>query len=253
MELPPNPDLAREIAAALDWWREAGVDLAFADVASPLVSLEPSTPPPEKAEPAQRTPARPAPQPVATPASAVDLSAMPGDLDAFRAWWLTEPTLDGGRVHNRVSPRGPEGADILVLVGDPENADDDMLLSGPQGKLAASFLTAAGINPVNAYFASVLPRCTPHADWQAMAAAGFGTVLARHIALVRPKRIIAFDGNNLPLADNVWPNTPESLRHFHHEGASIPLLAARGLPALLNRASWRAGLWQGWLDWTRGD
>jgi DNA polymerase len=139
----------------------------------------------------------------------------------------------------------------MILVGDPEAQDGDMLLSGPHGQLVSALLAAARIAPENTYFASVLPRAMPHPDWAGIARDGFGNVLAHHVGLVRPKRILAFDGNNLPLTGNDWPNTPESLLRFNHEGQSIPLLVARGLAALLERARWKAGLWQGWLEWTR--
>lgn len=251
MESPANPDLKREIASALDWWREAGVDLDFRDEPASILTAPPAEPA-AKPPVAQASPARPAP-PSAPAASLLDLSAMPGDLAAFRDWWMTDPALDGGRTQGRVPPRGPAGAELMVLVGDPEASDTEILLSGAQGRLLDGFLAAAGLAPDAVYVASVLPRATPHADWAGIAAAGYGAVLSRHVALVRPRRMLAFDGNNLPLSGNVWPNTPESLLHFNHEVGTVPLFVARGLAALLERARWKAGLWQGWLGWTRAD
>lgn len=251
MESPANPDLKREIASALDWWRDAGVDLDFRDETGSMLAAPPAEP---AAKPpiAQASPVRATPPSVPT-APVLDLSAMPGDLAAFRDWWMTDPALDGGRVQGRVPPRGSAGAELMVLVGDPEPADAEILLSGAQGGLLDGFLASAGLASDAVYIASVLPRATPHADRAGIAAAGYGVVLSRHVALVRPRRVIAFDGNNLPLSGNVWPNTPESLLHFNHEAGTVPLLVARGLAALLERARWKAGLWQGWLDWTRAD
>ena len=252
MDSTANPDFRREIASALDWWREAGVDLDLRDAPASLLTPPTPGPAPAPAENPAKTAARPRSVTAEPEPQRLDLSAMPTRLADFREWWLAEPGLDGGRVHARVPPRGPAGADLMIIVGDPEAEDGDALLSGSQGKLLASFLDAAGIESMQVYFASVLPRHLPHADWAAVARDGFGNLLARHIAMVRPKRILAFDGNNLPLTGNDWPNSPDSLRQFNHDGMSIPLLAARGLAALLERARWKAGLWQGWLDWTRG-
>lgn len=251
MESPANPDLRRAIASALDWWRDAGVDLDFRDAPSAMLVAAPAEP---AAKPAAvpNSPAR-MPPPTAHAEPVLDLSAMPGNLAAFRKWWMTEPGLDRGLTRGRVPPRGAAGADLMVLVGDPEPDDTDILLSGTHGRLLDGFLSVAGLAPDAFYVASVLPRTMPQADWAGIAAAGYGEVLSRHIALVQPRRIIAFDGNNLPLSGNDWPNTPECLRHFNHDAGTIPLFVARGLAALLERARWKAGLWQGWLDWTRAD
>lgn len=182
----PSP-LAADIAAAIDWWREAGVDVEFAD--EPRAWL---------ADPEAD---KPAPVVVKAPDEQVPVAleleiggpreAWPLDLAGFQRWWLAEPSLDEGGLAPRIAPSGEAGADLMILVPMPEESDTERLLSGRQGKLIDGFLAAAGIAPDKAYRASVLPRHTPLADWAQVERQGMGAVLARHVALVRPRRLIA--------------------------------------------------------------
>jgi DNA polymerase len=178
---------------------------------------------------------------------------IPGDLAGFVQWWMTEPALDNGRTADRVPPRGPVGAATMILVPEPEREDGEHLLSGPQGRLLKAMLAAIGIDPEQTYFASILPRHMPHADWLALHAAGFSQVLARHISLAAPQRLISFTGNILPLLGHDPANNPAFSREFHHEGNSVPMFAARELAALIERPRWKAGFWKDWLDWTAGE
>jgi hypothetical protein len=244
MQLAKNPgsgpDLAEELAAALGWWREAGVDGDWLD--APRAWL---APPVDAAPAAQASVA--APVPVEIPPPCLEI---PGDLASFTAWWLSEPLLDNGQAAGRVPPRGSVKAELMVLIPEPEREDRETLLASAQGRLLESMLAAMQIAPANVYFASILPRHTPHADWALARAAGLGEVLARHVALVAPKRLIAFTGNILPLLGHDPANSPALSRQFNHGEGSVPLLAARELAALLERPRWKAGFWQAWLEWT---
>jgi DNA polymerase len=250
---------AAALAAALDWWRDAGLDNDFA--AQPARWLPPDTapsaggasPPPRSAGAAA---AQPQPgEPAAAPVPAIDRSGWPQDLASFAGWWLAEPALDDGRTSGRVPPRGPLGAELMVIVPDPERDDaagpEARLLSGPQGRLLEAMLAAMGVAPDAVYLASVLPRHMPMPDWASLDEKGFGALLRHHVALVRPKRMVALGGSILPLLGHDPAHNPAVLRHFNHEGLTIPLLAGISLAALLERPRWKAGLWRGWLDWTR--
>ena len=253
MDSAGDSDMAQALAGAIDWWREAGVDCEFADEAqSWLAAPEPE---PEAAKPQDREapppPARKvAPRPTfEAPAQAIDPTAIPTDLAAFRSWWLAEPLLAEGPPARRVPPRGEAGAKLMVLVPEPEREDDDRLLSGPQGRLLDAMLNAMGIAADEAYLASALPRHTPGAHWPTIAAAGMGEVLLRHVVLARPQRLIILGTHALSLAGHEPPQGPAVLRKINHEGTIIPLLAARGLPALLEQPRWKAAIWRTWLDW----
>lgn len=246
----PAIDAAAAVSAVLDWWREAGVDQAFSDDPRTwLVEPAAPEPEPERSFTPPPMPARPAPGPLAA-APIAGLDALPQTLEEFRAWWLTEPSLDDGQVAGRLAPRGGEGAALMVLVDHPEAEDRDMLLSGPQGRLLAAMFGAMGIGPDQAYIAACLPRHMPLPDWAALDAAGLGQVVRHHIALARPQRVLVFGRHISPLLGHDPAKSAEPLRQFVHENASIPLLMAPGLATLAGRPRNKAGLWQAWLDWT---
>lgn len=244
MELSSETLSGRDIVGAFDWWREAGVDLDLADEPRSWISA------PEAVE-VEPSPL-PAPQARPKPIERIggDPAALPQSLDNFRAWWMAEPSLDGGMVHARVPPRGTGNAEVMALVPFPETEDSDRLLSGPHGKLLDAMLAAMGIAPDQAYRASVLTRHSPHPDWAALHAAGLGEVLARHIALAAPRRLIVFDGNILPLLGHDPANSAQTLREFNHEGRTIPLLPAMDLGVMIDNPRRKASFWQRWLDWT---
>ena len=240
--------LRSDIVDALDWWREAGVDCDFHDSATAWLAAAPSAEP-ERQKPLP--PKRVAPETeAAAPLGLIAADALPQSLDMFTAWWMTEPALDHGRLGGRVAPRGAAGADLMVIVPEPEPEDAERLLSGPQGRLLDAMLAAMGIVSDRVYLASALPRHTPMADWDDLGARGFAHVLANHIGLAAPQRLLVFGQNVLPLLRNGPANNNTALTSFNHEGRYIPLLAGRSLAALLERPRWKAGFWQAWLDWS---
>lgn len=243
---------AADFAAALDWWREAGVDGDLGD--APQRWIAPVEPVPDSSPVTSPSAslglAPPAPAAAPLPQPQLDRSGWPQDLAAFAPWWLSEPWLDGGQTDARVPPRGASHAELMVLVAEPERDDGEVLFAGAQGRLITGLLAAAGIAPDAAYIASVLPRHTPHADWPGMAARGMGEVARHHIALASPQRLLILGSNILPLVSNDPAKNPAPFSQFHLEEATIPLLAARELAVLLGRPQWKAELWRNWLEWT---
>lgn len=248
----PAIDPAAALAAVIDWWREAGVDHAFADdprtwLAEPMV---------EQAQSESRA-APPPPAFVAPPSPLAErfagLDALPATLAEFHQWWLTEPSLDGGSTAGRLPPRGPEGAALMVLVDHPEAEDNAMLLSGSQGRLLDAILRALGLASGEAYVAACLPRHMPLPDWAALDAAGLGQITRHHVLLARPQRLLVLGRSISPLLGHDPTKTAEPLRKFNHEGASIPVLVGRSLAALAGQPRGKAVLWQALLDWTGRD
>ena len=243
MDKGANFGFAEQLAAALDWWRDAGVDAVFADQPENWVALE------SPAQTEETGPARIS-NPLPEAPKAIDRSGWPTELAAFAPWWLTEPWLDDGPVSRRVAPRGQRGAQLMVLVAEPEKGDEAELLAGPHGRLVGAMLSAMGIPPGEAYVASVLPRHTPHADWGLVAERGLGDLAKHHVALAAPQRLIVFGTSALSLLGHDPANFPAASGEFQHEDCTVPFLAARDLAVLLERPRWKAGLWQKWLDWT---
>ncbi len=244
--MQPFSPMGREIAAALQWWRDAGLEHDFADepadwLARPAPAVTEVAPPPKPVE------IKSAPKPLERLGGPRE--SWPQDLAAFQAWWLAEPSLDNGQVAERVPPRGPANAALMVLVEHPESDDREHLLSGPQGRLLNAILTALGLLPDEVYVASVLPRHMPLPDWAVLGEAGLGELALHHVALAAPKRLISFGANVSSLLGHDPAKTAETLPQTYQVGADVPALAARGLDTLMARPQGKARLWQALLNW----
>ena len=238
---------AADWAAAQAWWREAGVDLAFADEPTAWLAAPTAAPTFERAE--ARVVA-PAPQPQEPQRIGGERARWPATLDGFGEWWLTEPSLVCAPAARRVLPRGPAGAALMVLVATPETGDGGELLSGPQGRLLDAFLAATGLGPDAVYRASALPCPSPVIDWAALARAGMAEVLAHHVALAAPQRLIVFGRDVSPLLGHDPTQSAANLTHFDHGGFRVPLLVASSLAAPIDKPALKRALWRRWLDWT---
>lgn len=263
-ESHPLP-LADQLRAALGWWREAGVDCAFVDEPHPWLGApvgeadpvperaptgwEPSAP----AAPPTRQGHAPAPAVPAAPAMGGERDGWPRDLAAFGAWWQSEPTLAPGGPSARILPRGPHDPELMILVPEPAGDHDTLLADGPQGALLAAMLRAMGIAADRAYLASALPAPLVGADWLQLGRSGLAAITAHHIALVQPRRLIAFGSNLWPLLWHEPAQAGPNLRIFNHDSGTVPVLAAPALERLVRRPADRRRLWQDWLEWTAQD
>jgi DNA polymerase len=233
--------LAADYAAALDWWRVAGVDLDYRE--EPTVWLrEPVAEPEPDALPPPHTVPRPSAAPALERALAREPAApiggdpahWPSDLAGFRDFWLTEPSLDPGALADRVAPVGEAGAELLLLIGQPEDGDREALLSGEQGALVSRILRAMGIEESRAYLASALPRITPMPDWDDLASRGLAALTCHHLKLAAPRRVIIFGKGPSMLARE----------------SGLPTLAAPQLETLARSAAHKRRFWNQWLEWS---
>lgn len=247
MDARPAPTLSDAIAAAQEWWREAGVDMDFTD--EPQSWLKPDE---ADAPPAPATPVR-APAPPPPPKIGGEPQGWPQDPAAFRRWWMEEPSLDCGGTGPRIPARGEPGAPLMVVVPMPEEADGETLLSGPEGRLVASLALAMGHAPDAIYLASALPRYMVLPDWAGLAQRGLGDVLRHHIQLAAPKRVIVLGRGILPLLGHDPAQAAPLPDKIAIQAGSLPLLVSLAPGNLLLNAGQRASLWQRWLDWTDGD
>lgn len=238
--------LADALGAALDWWRDAGVDCAFVDDPQDWLAAARPAPSPK----AQRMAAAEPPAPTAPPPAGGAREGWPSTLAGFADWWMTEPSLSPAGTA-RIPPQGPEGADLMVLVAMPEAEDTTRLLSGRGGRMIDSMLAAMGLSRDQAYLASVLPTRIAMPDWDDWKARRLGDVLVHHVALARPKRLLIF-GKSLvsTLIDHDSPHSLSDLRPLNHEGGSTPAISTYDLDALLARPAFKASLWNRWLEWT---
>ena len=263
----PDLTIAREFEAALAWWHAAGVDCDYADDATawladaPLAkpaadtnkagssrtgSAQTSGPASESAT-ARALPAAP-PSPPATLRRDLLGESPPQDLAAFRDWWMTAQGIDTARAFPRIAPRGEAEAALMVLVPQPEEADRDRLLSGPQGRLLANILAAMGLDESAVYIAAALPCHTPMADLAMLAAGGMDAVTRHHIGLVRPARMIAFGTGLAPMLGAIGADQP--LREINHAGGKAPVMVSETLDSLMDMPRLKARFWRRWTQWS---
>ena len=250
MDKSPASTLAEALAAAQDWWREAGVDCDFAD--EPRDWLEQPAAAPAPGEASFVPPAPPRPAKPEVPPLGGDRAFWPQALADFAPWWLAEESLETGGTGPRIAPRGMEGAELMVLVPMPEEGDSDGLLAGQQGTLVGNMLAAMGVAEDAAYLAAALPRHARHPDWQGLAARQLGEVIAHHVRLARPKRLLVLGRAMLPLFGYDPAQGAAAVREIALEGCEVPALASYGPEPLLATPRFRAALWRGWLEWTEG-
>lgn len=262
----PDFTLARELEAALSWWRAAGVDCDFHDDATVWLDAPPAPADLHRAAVAgpevgpQARPAVPSPAPGAPLASPPppdrrpvptrrDLlgESPPKDLAAFREWWMTAPALADGQ-RPRVPPRGKAGARLMVIVSDPEEGDEDRLLSGPSGRLLANILIAMGLDESDVYFASALPCHTPVANLGELAASGMQAVLDLHVALVAPARLLVM-GTGLAPAFEAGRSGEGSDGNGVVSGR-VPVMISESLESLMASPRLKARFWRRWMEWS---
>ena len=260
----PDLSLAREFEAALAWWRAAGVDCDYSDdvtawladaplelasaPAAARVGAQQAAASPDKQREAaqQRITPPPAPSPI-TPRRNLLGDSPPADLAAFQNWWLTAPELDASGFYPRIAPRGPAGAALMVLVPQPEEHDRERLLEGPQGRLLANILAAMGLDDSAVYIASALPCHTPMADLVAIGAGGMDAVLAHHVNLVAPQRVLVLGTAAGSLLSNVkdYP-----LGGMSQTVVNTPVMVSETLDAMINMPRLKARFWKRWLEWS---
>lgn len=260
----PDLSLTRELEASLAWWRAAGVDCDYSDdvtawLADAPLEMAPATGAAEGgSQPGsalQEKPRGAAQQRIVPPpAPAPDIprrnllgDSPPADLAAFRQWWLAAPELGAAGLYPRIAPRGSKGAALMVLVPQPEEQDRERLMEGPQGRLLANILAAMGLDESAVYIASALPCHTPMADLAAIGAGGIDAVLAHHIALAQPQRLLVL---GTALGQLLTRIKDEPLRDINQTLVNTPVMVSETLDAMMDMPRLKARFWKRWIEWS---
>lgn len=260
----PNLSLTRELEASLAWWRAAGVDCDYSDdvtawlADAPLemapaggaakTGSQPGSALQEKPRGAAQQHNAPPPAPAPdTPRRNLLGDSPPADLAAFRQWWLSAPELGAAGLYPRIAPRGGKGATLMVLVPQPEEHDRERLMEGSQGRLLANILAAMGLDESAVYLASALPCHTPMADLTAIGAGGMIDVLAHHLALVEPKRILVLGTGLIAM---LGPKSDQPLREINHAKGKVPVMVSETLDAMMDMPRLKARFWKRWIEWS---
>lgn len=166
---------AQAAESLIQWWLEAGVDIAVGE--APRGWLRGA----EAAAPV------PAGQPVP--------HEKPEDLSAFQAWLATAGGLPMDRPGAiRVTPQGAEAAKVMLLSDLParDDAAEGASIGGEAWELTQRMLAAIGMKPDDAYVASLGCFHSPGTRIGREELEACGAIARDHIRLARPERLILF-------------------------------------------------------------
>lgn len=161
----------------IQWWQEAGVDVAVDEAPRGwLKSASPSTAPEQATgsnvtEPSHET------------------------LAELRDWLANSLQLPlAAETARRILPHGPESAAVMLLSDAPalEDFASGQPIGGEAWKLAGKMLAAIGIPCDQAYSASLSCFHTPGTRMSDYDRAACAQIARKHITLVKPKRLILF-------------------------------------------------------------
>lgn len=159
----------------IQWWQEAGVDVAVGEAPRGWLRGQ------EAAAPV-----------LSQPAQSVE---KPADLAAFQAWLATAKGLPMDRAGaSRVPPRGAEAARIMLLsdLPDRDDAASGQPMGGESWVLTTRMLAAIGLNPDDAYIASLSCFHAPGARIGREELAACAAIARDHVRLAKPERLILF-------------------------------------------------------------
>jgi DNA polymerase len=166
-----------EARSALAWWLEAGVDAAIQE--QPRNWLKPSLPKPPAASGEAPNITRP------DHATLTDL----------QQWLASSAHLPlASAKAKRILPHGPENAAVMLLSDAPSLEDYAACqpIGGDAWLLTTRMLAAIGIEPDEAYSASLSPIHAPGARLSEREREDYAEIARRHIRLAKPKRLLLF-------------------------------------------------------------
>jgi len=234
----PVQDWQKIAASALEWWRDAGVDMLVEDEARDWLARTP--PPAQLAE---------APPAVAEPV----VEVLPDTLEGFVAWRLGDTAPEAGWMTPRLAPTGPADAEWVLVTDVPEVEDSNLLLSGPAGRLLDKMLAAIGQSRESVYLLPlawarpVTGRIAPDDEARLLE-------LARHhLTLLGPKRLFLLGQSaSRVLAETSGESLTNPIRDVNHFGGTTRAVASFHPRFLLERPAAKSEAWKHLLLLSRG-
>jgi DNA polymerase len=228
----------RDMASALEWWSDAGVDTLAAD--EPRDWLAPPA--------AKATPFIAAPEAASAPAE-----VLPDTLEAFLEWRMGESAPEAEWLTPRIGPSGNPAAGLMILTDIPEAEDTDALMTGAPGRLLDRMLAAIGESRESVYLAS-LATARPLTGRIPGEAEARLIELAQHlIGLVGPQRLLLLGQSASRVcrttSGSAFGNGEQDSKDF---GTNMRAVASYHPRFLLERPAAKAEAWKHLLLLSRG-
>ncbi|WP_375270422.1 uracil-DNA glycosylase family protein [Sphingomonas sp.] len=240
-------DWGAAAASALDWWRDAGVDVVVGDAPVNWLEAKNFAPAsePEPPNTREQLDARAAPggraAPPATPAP-----ALPESLAEFVTWRSGREAPDAVWAGEAIGWAGPDAPSLMVLVDCPERDDRGQLLGGEVGRLFDNMLRSIGLKRADILLASVCVRRPTTGRVPRELEQRLGEVARHHLSLAAPKALLVLGdaATRAVLGTNV-AGARERLHSFNHKnGTSTQVIASHHPRVLLDRPACKSEAWK---------
>ncbi|MFN4095411.1 MAG: uracil-DNA glycosylase family protein [Sphingomonas sp.] len=226
-------DWRAEAASALNWWRDAGVDVLVDDDPRDWTARPAATAQPE-------VQARPA------PVGAEPEAPLPATIEAFLDWRYGASAPEAAMGEPLAPAEGDPTAPLMIVTDLPEfDGGMPALLNGAAGKLFDRILAAIGQSRDSIY---LVPLCAARPitgqvprDLEEK----LGEVLRHHVALAAPPRLLLLGQatSRAVLGTDAGKN-PEGLTPFNYSGGKSDVVAIRHPRFLLNKPAAKADAWK---------
>lgn len=228
---------AADWASALDWWRDAGVDMLVDDAPRDWFAAPPTPSPASLAQPAV----------AAAAIAATVAAALPLTMAEFAEWRLGAEAPEAAWSGVSLAASGPVDAKIMVLVDCPDREDGDAgaLLSGAPGRLFDRMLAAIGLSRETVHVAAVCARRPAAGRMAREIEARLGEVARHHVALVAPERLLLLgDATARAVLGTERLAARGGLRPFNHDRGSTGVVASLHPRLLIDRPMMKAESWR---------
>lgn len=246
-----NTDWRQAAASALDWWRDAGVDVLVEDAPRDWLAA------------VEATPVASHDRRVSSDIDGSDAGvrrggAMPATWDAFLPWRSGPEAPDAGLRGVAVTASGPATAPLMILADCPDRDDEPAgaLLSGAAGRLFDRMLAAIGVTRADVHLAVVCAKRPVAGRMPPELVEQLHDCARHHVGLVAPQRLLLLGNaaSRAVLATDT-AHARGALRAFNHKGTEVGVVATHHPRALLEQPQLKAQAWKDLQmlvrDWAR--
>jgi uracil-DNA glycosylase len=213
-------------ASALEWWRDAGVDVLVDEAPRNWLA---------------RVAAAPAAE---APAPAV-AEALPTTLAEFLAWRVGEAAPEAAWRGASIAATGPADAALMVLVDCPDRDDRGRLMEGAAGRLFDRMLAAIGTSRDAVHLAAVCARRPLAGRMPVEVREALHRLARHHVGLVAPKRLLLMgDGAANALLGDTVARMRGALRAVNHDAGETAAVATFHPRLLLDQPARKADAWR---------
>lgn len=226
-------DWRAEAASALNWWRDAGVDVLVEDdprdwTARPAPTAQPDAP-------VRVAPAGPEPE-----------APLPATIEAFLDWRYTAGAPEASLGEPLVPAEGDAAARLMVVTDLPEFDGSALsLLGGRAGALFDGILAAIGQSRDSIYFVPLCAARPITGQVPRDLEDKLGEILRHHIALAAPPRVLLLgQATSRAVLGTDAANNSDGLSPFNYSGGQSGVVAIRHPRFLLNKPVAKADAWK---------